>query len=131
MIARYNRLSLALGVPGLLIQIVGFYIFLILGHRTTGRIVVWIGVALLIAGLALYAKAKGRNPAWGLMGFLSLIGLAVLASLKDSAPNRKEQSRGATAMGAGPHAEAIMFCTHCGASVATGESSCGSCGATL
>ena|ERR1700733_6267034 len=131
MIARYNRLSLALGAPGLLIQAVGIYIFQILGHRTTGRIVAWIGAALLIAGLALYAKAKGRNPAWGLMGFLSLIGLAVLAFLKDCAPNREDQSRGGAAMGTGPQAEVTMFCTHCGASVATGEKSCGSCGATL
>jgi hypothetical protein len=131
MIARYNRLSLTLGAPGLLLQAVGIYIFQILGHRTTGRMVVWIGVALLIAGLALYANAKGRNPAWGLMGFLSLIGLAVLAFLKDYSPNGEGQPRSGTAMGAGPHAEAIMFCTHCGASVATGERSCGSCGATL
>ena len=33
-----------------------------------------------------YAEAKGRNPAWGLLGLFGLIGLGVLACLKDKAP---------------------------------------------
>tara|TARA_B000000460_G_C21489330_1_gene380835 strand:+ start:150 stop:1259 length:1110 start_codon:yes stop_codon:yes gene_type:complete len=42
-----------------------------------------IGTIFLIVGLALCAKAKGRNPAWGLMGFFWLIGILVLIFLKD------------------------------------------------
>ena len=41
------------------------------------------GSLLLIIGLGFYAKAKGRHPAWGLMGLLSLIGVLVLACLTD------------------------------------------------
>jgi hypothetical protein len=39
------------------------------------------GTVLLLVGLAYYAKAKGRNPAWCLFAFLSII----LACLKDKA----------------------------------------------
>jgi len=42
-----------------------------------------LGTVLFIIGLCYYAKAKGRSGWWGLMGFLSLIGLIVLACLKD------------------------------------------------
>ena len=42
-----------------------------------------LGTVLLLEGFAYYAKAKGRNPAWCLMAFLSIIGLIVLACLKD------------------------------------------------
>lgn len=52
-----------------------------------GLLVTLVGTGLLIAGLAMYAKAKGRSPAWGLLGFLSIIGLIVLALLKDHAPS--------------------------------------------
>ncbi len=44
-----------------------------------------LGTILLIVGFAYYAMAKGRNPAWCLMAFLSLIGLIVLACLPDLA----------------------------------------------
>ncbi len=44
---------------------------------------VLLGTVLLIIGLVYYAKAKGRHPAWGIMGLLSIIGLIVLALLKD------------------------------------------------
>jgi len=46
-------------------------------------LVMLVGTVLLIIGLAYYARAKGRHPAWCLMGFLSVIGLIVLACLKD------------------------------------------------
>jgi hypothetical protein len=42
-----------------------------------------VGTALLLAGFAYYAKAKGRHPLWCLFAFLGLIGLIVLACLKD------------------------------------------------
>jgi hypothetical protein len=80
MIARYNNYSLALGIPGLLIQIGG-----LVAQRPP---ITLVGTVLLMAGLAFYAKAKGRSPAWCLMGFLGLIGLIVLALLKDQAPEK-------------------------------------------
>ena len=76
---KYNNISLIIGIPGLLLQIHG---------NVIGR--PWIailGTLLLIIGLAYYALAKGRNPAWCLMGFLSIIGLIVLGLLKDLAPS--------------------------------------------
>ena len=38
---------------------------------------------MVLVGFAYYAKAKGRNPLWCLAAFLSLIGLIILALLKD------------------------------------------------
>ena len=77
MIKRYNNISLAFGVPGLLLQIAGGVM-----HQP---LIVIPGTVLLMIGLAYYAKAKGRHPAWCLMGFLSIIGLIILALLKDRA----------------------------------------------
>ena len=54
-----------------------------------GLLVSLVGTGLLMAGLAFYALAKGRSPAWCLMGLLSIIGLIVLACLKDLAPEGK------------------------------------------
>ncbi len=85
-----NRTSLALGIPGIILQLVGNFAL----RSADGQSLTWAGVAvsligtvLLIVGLSFYAKAKGRNPAWGLMGLLSIIGLIVLALLKDRRPN--------------------------------------------
>jgi len=86
MIARYNRLSFLFGIPGLIVQAVGFTMR-IQGHDLAGRLVILVGLILLTIGLALYAKSLGRSPAWGLVGLLSIIGLVILASLKDYAPN--------------------------------------------
>ena len=90
MIASYNRKSFVFGVPGLLLQIGGNVA--VLGASTlavagVGRVVSLVGTVLLLVGLAFYAKAKGRHPAWCLFAFLSIIGLIVLASLKDRAPD--------------------------------------------
>ncbi len=41
------------------------------------------GLAVLIVAFYYYAKAKGRHPAFCLFGLLSIVGLLVLASLKD------------------------------------------------
>lgn len=96
MIARYNNLSLALGVPGLIMQIAGNLMRSNPENASTGLAVAVIGSVLLIVGLALYAMAKGRSPAWGLMGLLSIIGLIVLAMLQDYAPSGGVRAKGAT-----------------------------------
>ena len=71
MIARYNNISLLAGVPGIILQVVG--------NIYKMPLVMALGTVLLLIGFAYYAKAKGRNPAWGLMALLSCIGLIVLA----------------------------------------------------
>lgn len=94
MIVRYNNISLALGVPGIILQVVG---------RIGGMWpVLVLGTILLIAGLAYYAMAKGRSPAWGLMGFLSILGLAILACLKDETLSPKAYSTAGFAGNAPP-----------------------------
>ena len=89
MIKEYNDLSLKLGVPGILLQFAGD--FLMLSSRnnwlgTAGSFLLVPGTALLIAGLSYYAIAKERSGWWGLCGFLSIIGLFVLAALEDRSP---------------------------------------------
>jgi hypothetical protein len=95
-----NRKSLALGVPGIVLQILGNVMYRPGGSIAgTGRpaaagnpvwlLVMLAGTVLLIAGLAFYAKAKGRSPAWGFMGLLSIIGLIVLACLKDRSSHQR------------------------------------------
>jgi hypothetical protein len=81
MIKKYNNISLAFGIPGLIVQVAG--------HIIQQEGVMLIGTALLLVGFAYYAKAKGRNPAWCLMAFLSFIGLIVLGILKDMSGETK------------------------------------------
>ncbi len=85
MIKRYNNISLALGVPGIILQIPGSIMVQSADStsRAVGLLILLLGTALLIAGLGFYAKAKGHSPLWGLCGFLSWIGLIILALLKD------------------------------------------------
>ncbi len=90
--AAMNRKSLMFGVPGIVLQIVGQVIMVGGGERAespsvvmfvAGFLIILGGTALLMWGLAWYAAAKGHHMAWGLMGFLSFIGLIVLACLPD------------------------------------------------
>jgi len=70
-----NNISLVLGIPGIVIQVAG---------KITGLMPLTIaGSVLLIAGLGFYAMAKERSPAWGLLGLLSILGIIILAFLKD------------------------------------------------
>ena len=83
MIARYNNVSLGFGIPGLLMQIVGNA----MGndHQTAalGALLTILGTVLLLVGLAYFAKAKKRSAWWCLFALLGLIGIIVLACLKD------------------------------------------------
>ena len=94
MIAHYNTKSLIVGAPGLALQLCGGLLArtLIADPATAdmaAAAALGVGTILLLIGLAFYAKAKGRHPAWCLMAFLSLIGFIVLALLQDKAPNGK------------------------------------------
>ncbi len=75
MIKKYNNLSFAVGIPGLLIQ---FY-----GTVINSPVLQLAGSAVLIVAFYFYAAAKNRHRAFCLFGLLSIIGLLVLASLKD------------------------------------------------
>ena len=88
-IKRYNTVSLALGIPGLVLQIV--WLVFAQANPDTGSVlledlVLWVGTGLLIAGLSFYAIAKGRSGWWGLFGLLSWIGMLILGKLEDRAP---------------------------------------------
>ena len=63
MIARYNNISLALGAPGIILQIAGNIMRRYPENESVSALVLLVGTTLLIGGLAMYAKAKGRNPA--------------------------------------------------------------------
>ena len=96
MIAKYNRKSLMLGVPGLLLQLGCIFTsnlitaksgsdgaappIALAGVLALGSIA---GSILLIIGLCYYAKAKGYSAVLGLLGLLSCIGLLILAILPD------------------------------------------------
>jgi hypothetical protein len=85
-IKRYNNLSFLFFIPGVILQVAGF----ILNKdqppdsfNAIALVLLIAGTVLAITGFGFYAKAKGRSPAWGIAGFLGLLGLLVLALLKD------------------------------------------------
>lgn len=87
-----NNKSLLLGIPGILIQVLGIIgagiiqaLFNTSPEATLAVLLaIWaIGTAMLIGGLVYYAQAKGQSGWWGLIGFLGLIGLIVLGLLPD------------------------------------------------
>ncbi len=98
MIRRYNNISLAIGIPGLILQIIGATVAAMGAKEETpsllGVLISLIGSGMLIIALAYYAKAKGRHWAWCLFGFLSLMGILVLFLLADRAvtPAKPEEA---------------------------------------
>jgi len=83
MIKQYNNISITLGVPGLLAQAIGGIVVVDRPeYEAPGIALSLVGSGLLVAGLAWYAMAKGRHPAWCLVVLLVwLLGLAVLLLL--------------------------------------------------
>ena len=78
MIAKTNGTWSTLNVTGFLLQIAGRII-----GAEIGLFLILLGTILLVAGIAEYAKAKGRSPTWGLLGLFGLIGMGVLRLIKD------------------------------------------------
>ncbi|CAN5831468.1 hypothetical protein BH09VER1_BH09VER1_47510 [soil metagenome] len=80
---KYNRISLLLGVPGILLQ------FLPSALVEPGHDNDWTSAALLLGvvlfgtGLSFLAKSKGRSAWWGVLGILSVVGGLIIAILKD------------------------------------------------
>lgn len=136
MLKEYNSKSLAYGLPGLVLQVAGrlmaeFHP----GLAFLGNVVMLLGTGLLMAGLAYYAMAKGRDPAWCMMALLSVVGLLVLARLEDRSDEQRFPKRGTpkpvsrpSRRAAGPiggpaaspdpgpghHFNAVGVCTKCG-----------------
>ena len=86
MIKRYNRISLAVGLPGAIIQFIGLEMRTPVGHVTMA-----IGTILLMVGLAYYLKAKGHTPVWCLLAFLSWIGIIILFFFQDRLKQQTEE----------------------------------------
>ncbi len=84
MIKKYNNISLAVGIPGLLLQVYGTVIQM--------PILSIVGGIVFIVGLSFYAKAKARHPAWGLLGLLSIVGMVVLAVVPDNSSDNSTKS---------------------------------------
>jgi hypothetical protein len=95
--ATYTNLTWALGLPGIILQIVGQ-----LNYRASLQqgqpgplwlLLGLVGTGMLITAFAFYAMSKGRNPAWCLMGFLGLIGLIVLLCLREVEPALRKKKK--------------------------------------
>jgi hypothetical protein len=95
MIPEYSRKSLAIGIPGLVLQILCYVGPDLLWKSGAGLagMPLWAMIAssvgvtvsslLLIVGLGYYAKSKGYTGALGLLGVLSCVGLIIVAVLPD------------------------------------------------
>src|SRR5262245_50128461 len=88
MIAHYNRRSLAFGIAGVTLQVASFGGSILVNPRGEFAPAAFgaaylVGTGLLVCGLALYAKAKGRSALWAVFAILGFFGLLILAVLKD------------------------------------------------
>ena len=79
MLVQYKtKTNLFIGV-GILLQIAAV-VFLV---GALAAVVKLVSAILFIIGCCYYAKAKGHNAAWGLLGLLSIIGLLILVFFTD------------------------------------------------
>ena len=87
--AHKKKTNIGVGL-GLVLQIVGR---LLQGSgseamASLGTVLVLGGLAFFIWGCAMYMQGKGYHPAWGLLGLLSVIGLILLAVMRDRQPEK-------------------------------------------
>lgn len=85
MLTKYKaRTNIGIGV-GFLVMCIGTW--MTRGHgggiSIAGRALVVAGLLFYLWGCAMYAKAKGQHPAWGLLGLGLLLGLIALVILPD------------------------------------------------
>lgn len=86
---RYNLLSFALGIPGLLAYFGSAVIANLAQSQDAPALMIFstvgivLAIALLGGGFAFSAMYKGYHPALGLLGFLGCIGLIIIAVLPD------------------------------------------------
>ncbi len=83
MIRRYNNLSFLFFIPVIIAQVAGWILKENHGLGMLALVLLVGGTLLALLGFGYYAKAKGRSPLWGVVGFLGVLGLLVLAVLKD------------------------------------------------
>jgi hypothetical protein len=96
MITKYNRKSLAFGIPGILLQMGWLALIIVLGLKSGSHgkaLPEWaaslfgfsivLGEILWIVGLCYYAMAKGYRATLGVLGIFSWIGLLILFVLPD------------------------------------------------
>jgi len=84
--SRINRISLAWGISGIIIQWSYPMLKTVISSPLLDSLplpLLIVGTVLLFVGLAYYAKAKGRSPAWGFLGLLSILGILILYLLPD------------------------------------------------
>ncbi|HOX10316.1 MAG TPA: hypothetical protein PLA52_06705 [Candidatus Omnitrophota bacterium] len=85
MIEEYRRKT-NIGVSsGIVAQVLGYFLtFSQVGIiMWIGALLAWGGFLLVMWGLFNYAKGKGYSGLWGLLGLLSVFGLAILAFFPD------------------------------------------------
>jgi len=96
MIPKYTRRSLVIGLPGLVLQLVGYAALPSLASNDPGQslealkgmalaseVGLLSGTILFVAGVYYYAKAKGYHGALGFIGLFSWVGLLIIALLPD------------------------------------------------
>ena len=86
MIAKYNKLSLQIGVPGIVLQYggAGFY----WDFPLPALISILVGTALIATGIGFYIKSKARSLAYLSIGIIPVLGLVVVALLQDRSKPR-------------------------------------------
>ncbi len=81
-----KKIGIVCAVPGLLIQLTGM---VTADTIREPEVVFWadaahlIGTIILLVGMGFYSKSKGRSALWALMAILSIVGVIVLAVIKD------------------------------------------------
>ena len=75
MIKKYHNMGILIAPSGFVIQIYGDII--------KSNLIMASGIILIIIGLCYYAMGKGRHPAFGLFGILSIIGIIILSFFED------------------------------------------------
>jgi hypothetical protein len=103
MIAKYNRKSLAFGIPGISLQLGWFALLAALAIKDGGHgkpvpewvatlfvLCMFLGAILWLVGCCYYAMAKGYRATVGFLGIFSWIGLLILFVLPDKAKGQND-----------------------------------------
>src|SRR5579872_3311645 len=83
---RYEDRALIFSISGLALQAMGAVTLLAQPQSPQSPMYLITGTIGLLIGLWYWTQAKGRNPAWCLAAFLSIIGFIVVMRLAPAAP---------------------------------------------